>query len=129
MLAGDAFGMELHAMHVEAPVRHAHDEPVSLGRHFELVRGGRAVDDEAVIARRLERPIDAAKQAARIVGDGRKLAVHRQWRAHDMAAEHLADRLMAEADAEQRRARRAPRARDRGRCPLRSACRGPVRAQ
>ena len=34
--------------------------------------------------------------------DGRRLAVH-QAAAHDLAAEMLADRLMAKADAEQRR--------------------------
>ena len=35
-----------------------------------------------------------------LVPDFRKLAMHRNRRAHDLAAERIADRLMAEADAE-----------------------------
>ena len=58
-----------------------------------------AIDDERMIARRLKRPVDAAKHAARIMRDVRQLAVHRQGRANDLAAENLADRLMAKAHA------------------------------
>ena len=53
------------------------------------------------IARDLERGWQAFEYAAAIVvGDGRELAVHGLWRADHLAAISLADRLMAEADAE-----------------------------
>src|SRR6185295_7977862 len=66
----------------------------------------RTVDDQRMIARRLERSVDAAEDAAAPVLDQRELAMHRNRRAHDLAAEGLADRLMAEADAKDRDGRR-----------------------
>jgi hypothetical protein len=59
------------------------------------------------------------------VVDHRGLAVHDPLRTHDLAAEGLADALMAQAHAQQRDLRaevRAPRPPTRR---LRSACRGP----
>ncbi len=53
-----------------------------------------------MVARRLERPVDAAEHALALVRHLGQLAVHRLRRADDVAAERLADRLMAEADAE-----------------------------
>ena len=51
---------------------------------------------------------DAGEDAAAVVLDRRRLAVHRRRRAHDRAAERGADRLVPEADAEnRRRARRS----------------------
>ena len=61
-----------------------------------------ALDHQRMIARRLERRVDAAENSAALVADFRQLAVHRRRRAHHLAAERLADRLMAEADAEDR---------------------------
>ena len=103
VIGGDAFGMELHAMHRQTPVREPHDEAVvGIGGDGEIVRQARALDDQRMIARRLERPIDAAKNAGAAMTDRRELAVHRGRRAHHFAAEGVADRLMAEADAEDR---------------------------
>src|SRR5437762_1590742 len=59
-----------------------------------------------MIARRLERPVDAAENALALMRDLRELAVHRGWRAHDLPAERLADRLQPKADAEHRDLRR-----------------------
>ena len=61
-----------------------------------------AFDDQRMIARRLERCVDAAENAGAGMADRRELAVHRRGRAHHLAAEGIADRLMAEADAEDR---------------------------
>ena len=72
-------------------------------RHLELGRQPLLGDDQRVIARRDERPGDAGEHAAAVVLDRRRLAVHRHARAHDRAAEHRADRLVPEADAEDRR--------------------------
>src|SRR6476661_8171335 len=55
-----------------------------------------------MIARRLEWRVDAAEDAAAAVADFGELAVHHLWRAHDLAAEGLADGLMPETDAEDR---------------------------
>ena len=66
----------------------------------------RAFDHERMIARRLERPVDAAKHAGAFMTDIGHLAVDRHGRAHDLAAEHLADGLMAKAHAHDRDRRR-----------------------
>src|ERR1700674_1566747 len=55
-----------------------------------------------MIARRLERPIDAAEHRAAAVTDFAELAVHQPRCPDDVAAIGLTDRLMAEADAEDR---------------------------
>src|SRR5208283_706468 len=60
------------------------------------------LDDERMIARRLEGPVNAAKDRLAAVQYRRHLAVDRQGRAHHLAAESLADRLMPQADAEDR---------------------------
>ena len=108
----------------------AHDQPSSVSAvTSSVVRQAVALDDQRVIARRLERAVDAAEHACAAVADLGELAVHRQRRAHDLAAEGLADRLMAEADAEDRDRRPRPLRSGRGRCRPRSACRGRARAR
>src|SRR6202158_3288859 len=105
VLGGDAFGMELHAVHRMLLVRHRHHEPVvGLGGDFELGGHAIALDDERVITRRLERRVDAAQHPFTLVLDGRELAVHGNGGAHPVAAIGAADRLVAEADAENRHA-------------------------
>ena len=61
-------------------------------------------DGQRVVAGRLERAVDAAEHAVALVDDRRHLAVHQRRRAHHRAAIGLADRLVAEADAEDRHA-------------------------
>src|SRR5215472_11535414 len=102
--------MKLHAVHRQSVMRERHDQAVlGFGGHLELARQPLAFDYQRMIARRLEWRIDAAKDAAAAVLDFRKLAVHRDRRADDLAAEGLADGLMAETDAEDRDARRCSR--------------------
>jgi len=106
VLGDNAFGMELHAMHRQMPVRQAHHEPVfGRGGDFELGRHSALRDDQRMIARRLQRCLDAGENAFAAMVNGRELAVHRQSGAHDLAAKGLADRLVAEADAENRNPR------------------------
>ncbi len=65
---------------------------------------GGALDDQAVVAGGLERRGQAGEDAGAAVADGAELAVHDLAGADHLAAEGLADRLVAEADAEERRA-------------------------
>src|SRR6201982_1728366 len=88
-------------------MRKPHHQPVlGLRGHVEIARQALALDHERMVARRIERRIDAAKYAAAAMLDLRQLAVNRDRRAHDFAAEGLADRLMPEADAKDRDPRR-----------------------
>ena len=75
---------------------------VGLGRDLEGGRQARALDDQRVIARHLELVGQALEQPCAAIADRRQLAVHRLGRADHLAAVDLADRLVAEADAEQR---------------------------
>src|SRR3954451_14572461 len=101
VLGGDAFRMELQAVHRPRFVGEPHDEAVvGFRRDAEVARHGLPLDHQRMIARRLERPVDAAEHARALMAHLGELAVHRLRRADDLAAERLADRLMAEADPE-----------------------------
>src|SRR5439155_21418642 len=107
VLGGDALGMELHAVDRELAMRNAHDEAfIGLRAERKLVRQAVAIDYQRMIARRLERRIDAAEHPGAAVPDLGELAVHRHRRAHDLSAERLADCLVTEAYAENRNALR-----------------------
>src|ERR1700690_612299 len=104
VLGGDTLGMELHAVHRQGGMRQAHHQTVvGFGVDGELARHAGAFDHERMIARGVERPVDAAENAGAAVLDLEHLAVRRR-RAHDFAAERLSDRLVAEEDAENRNA-------------------------
>src|ERR1700733_12138520 len=110
VFTGDAFGMKLHPECRAVTVLNAHDNSiVGLRAHLELRGGARSLDDERGIARRRKGSVQTTKEPARIVRNARHLAMHRRWRAHDIAAEGLSDRLMTKADPEhwRRSARRA----------------------
>src|SRR3546814_8394018 len=103
MFRGDALGVELYAVDGVLAVREAHDQTVvGLGSDLQRVREGVAVDQERMVAGRLEPVRQAGEQAAVGMVDAAELAVHRPRRAHDLAAERLPDRLMTETDAEDR---------------------------
>src|SRR6185369_598792 len=107
VLGRDAFGMKLHAVHRQRFVREPHDQTVAgFGGDAERVRHGVALHHQRVVARRLERAVDAAEHARAPMANFGELAVNRLRRPHDVAAERLADGLMAEADAEDRDGRR-----------------------
>ena len=100
-------GMKLHAVNRHRAMPQAHHQPVFLGarRHLEI-RGQRLLaDDQRVIAAGLKRCGQAGEHALAVVLDRRGLAVNRQRRANHLAAEGEADRLVAEAHAEQRHPR------------------------
>src|SRR5262245_12764859 len=101
VLGGDAFGMELNAVHRQGAMREPHHQTVMrFGRDGEFVGQAVALDHERVVARGLERAVDAAKDTASFVADVAELAMDRGGRAYHCPAEGLADRLMAEADPE-----------------------------
>ena len=101
MLGRDAFRMKLHAVNRKPLVGKPHDQSVvGIRGRSELGRQAFALNHERMITRGFERRIDTAKNAGAVVTDFGKLAMHRPGRAHDLAAERLADRLMAEADAQ-----------------------------
>src|SRR4051794_26866799 len=94
----DGLGMELDADRGERPVAHGHQDAAAVRGGFELVRKG-LVHDQRVIARDGQRVGEAGEDALAVVGDRGRLAVHGQM-PDDPAAERLAHRLVAEADAE-----------------------------
>src|SRR5262245_23458476 len=103
MLRGDALGVKLNAVHRKRAMRKPHDQAIiGLGRYRKLVRQARSFDHERMVARSPERRIDAAKDAVATVPDLGELAVDLHWSAHHAAPESLADRLMAQANAQHR---------------------------
>src|SRR5437764_13086534 len=106
VFGGDALGMKLHAVYRQAVMREPHHEAVvGLRRDREFARHAVPFDHERMITRRLERRIDAAEKARAAVVDLRQFAVHGNGRAYHLAAERVADGLMAETNAEDRDAR------------------------
>jgi hypothetical protein len=99
VLAGDRLGMELHPPQRLLAVADAHDDAVLRPRrHLERVR--HVGDRERVVADRREGRRDAVEEVGAGVMDGRDAPVHRLGRVCDLAAEQVADPLVAEADAE-----------------------------
>ena len=79
VLGGDAFGMELHAVHRQAVMHQSHDQTVvGFGIDLRSARHAVALDHQRMIARRLERAVDAAEHAGAAVPDLGHLAVHRR---------------------------------------------------
>ena len=99
----DRFGMELHAFDRQRPVPHAHDHAiVGLRRDLQFIGQRGALDDQRVIARRIERIRHTLVQRGPVMPHARCPSVHQRRRMDDGPAERRADGLMAEADAEQR---------------------------
>jgi geranylgeranyl diphosphate synthase type I len=95
--------VELDALDVELAVAQPHDEPVrGLGGDAQDIGDGRPIDDERVIARRVERDGEPLEHALLAVIDGGRLAVHEHRRTHHVAPVQLTDALVSEADAEDR---------------------------
>src|SRR5215213_4880529 len=97
----DGFGVELHALNFQTSVAQAHYDSVgSRGGDFETVWQALALDDERVVAARVEAVFEPLEYGLAVVANLGGLAVDWLGRAHDPAAENLADGLVAEADAE-----------------------------
>src|SRR5207244_4931847 len=92
--------MELHAVRRVLRVPQPHDGAVgSPGRHHELFGNRRPLDDQRVIARRLERVAYAGQHTRIVVPDPRSLAVGGLV-ANDPSPKRLPHTLMAEAHPE-----------------------------
>src|SRR5690348_5062015 len=83
----------------------AHDLPlIRPGADDEIgILESLALNDEAVITRRLERIRHTLENALVVMVDQRRFAMHDTDVAHHLAAEGLADALMPQTDAQDRR--------------------------
>src|SRR5689334_4036595 len=105
MLGRDAFGMKLHAVHGKGVVQKAHHKLIpGLGIDLEIGRHGCPINHKRVIASRLQRAVDTAKDSRADMLDFGNLAVNRGC-PHDLAAESLSDGLVTKTDTEYRRDR------------------------
>src|SRR4051812_37827970 len=98
----DRLRVELHALGGQVAMAQPHHDTAAGGADLEHVRHVR-VHDERVIARDLDLLRQPVVDRLAIVLDGRGLAVDRLV-ADDLAAERLPERLVAQADAQHRRA-------------------------
>ena len=99
----DGFGVELHALDGQRLVADAHDFAVVGPRgDVEAVGQRLALDGQRMVTGAGQRVGQALEDADILVVHRRNLTVHQLLGMHDPAAEGLADRLVAEADAEQR---------------------------
>src|SRR5438067_1118284 len=97
--------MELHPFDRKLAMAQSHDRAV-LGLGGDLENFGKRfpLDNERVIARRLERIGNSGEHTSADVANRGRLTVHDARRSDDLAAEDMADALMAEANAEDRNA-------------------------
>ena len=95
--------MKLNPVHRAIAMRHRHDDAVRrLGVDDELRRQRLRLDHERVVPRGAHRQIAVREQPLAAMHNLGDLAVYRHAAADDARAERLADRLVAEADAEER---------------------------
>ena len=100
MLGADRLGMELHAPGGPLTVADRHQRAViGPGDRLELGRQ-RRLDDQRVVADGAKALRDAGEQPIAAMKDPADPAVDDLRRAHDAAAAHVREPLMAEADAE-----------------------------
>src|SRR2546423_1922166 len=98
---GNTFWMELYAVHWERAMDKPHDQTIVCFRSCgQLWRQALSLDHERMVAGGSERAGNTAKHSLAVVPDVGKLSVHQDRCTHDVAAERLSDRLMAETDAE-----------------------------
>src|SRR5713101_2359732 len=100
-----ALRMELHALHREILMSQAHDDAGSVFvrspcADFQVAWQILLGDDQRVISSRSHRRRQAAEDGLAIVLNLAGFAVHQVLRAHHLAAEGCADRLVSEADSE-----------------------------
>ena len=101
VLGGDRLGVELHPPERARPVREPHHDLLGRPRRHPQGRRHRA-DGERVVAHGGEALRDAGEQAVPVVMDLAETPVHDRGRVVDRAAGHVRERLVAEADAEDR---------------------------
>src|ERR1700675_1370998 len=99
--------MEMHTLHREFLMPQAHDDAGSVFvrspcADFQIAWQILLGDDQRMIAGRGHWRREAAKDGLAIMLNLARFAVHQVLRAHPLAAEGCADRLVSEADSEQR---------------------------
>src|SRR5262245_52694689 len=102
------FRMKLHALDSHFPVAQAHDF-VNLpslglcpGGNLEAVRQAFPLHYQAVVTGRLKGSAEIAKDTLSAVKNRRGFTVHYVARTYHLAAEHLPNALVTQANAEQR---------------------------
>ena len=101
--------MELHTFEFVTTMTQAHDDAVAgFGGDGQLTGERLAFYDQRVIARGCEWLCQIAEDIFAVVMDFAGFAVKEFWSANDLAAEGRADRLMAEADAQDWKFSREP---------------------
>src|ERR1700758_3843108 len=101
VLRKNGFGMELHAFDRQRLVTQAHDlvdgavRMFGPSRHFETIGQRRLLHHQRVIARGFERIGQTSKYALAEMAHRRSLAMHDLLGANYLAAERLANGLMA----------------------------------
>src|SRR5260370_22646688 len=101
--------MKLHAFDCEFLVPESHDFVLRGTRAYFESRWDRiGIDNQRMIAHRIERTRQPREDRVAVVNHRRRLAMHQPRCAHDLAAERLPDTLMTEADAENRHLPRHP---------------------
>ena len=101
--------MKLNAFDLKLSMTQAHDD--AIGRARGNLKTGRqrfALDDQGMIAPAGERPFQSRKDRLAIVLNFRGFAVKDRWRTDYSAAEDLANRLVSEANAQDRYLAREP---------------------
>ena len=93
--------MELHAEQRARAVLEPHDHPVGRPRSDPQLWRHRA-DDQRVVTHGEEVLRDPGEERARVVVDRTQASVHDLASVLDRAARHVSERLVAEADAEDR---------------------------
>ncbi len=117
VLAADGLGVELDAPDRQGAVPHAHHDAV-LGPGDGLQHVGQPPGGQRVVADHVVRAGQAGEDVGAGVAHRPDPAVHRLRRVDDLAAEQVADALVAEADAEHRQAALQDRAAADAEVPL-----------
>src|SRR5262245_5188771 len=95
--------MELDPFAKEIPVSQAHDQAVGCRRgNFEGGWNTRAIDDQQMIARGCKLVVNYRKDRSTIMQYFTRFSMHNIWRAHNFSAKCLPDRLVPQANTEDR---------------------------
>src|ERR1700746_1699895 len=102
-LGEDRLRMKLHSLDAQLAMPKAHDRSViRLGRNFQLARQRFPLDDQRMVACGLKFLRQASKNRFAIVIDAARFAVHQFARSNHSPPKRRPDRLMAQANTENR---------------------------
>ena len=130
MLGQYRLRVKLHALYFHCFVTQPHHKPVGrLGGYLKRIRHAVALDDQRMIPSGREIIWDARENSFAVVDDLYRLSMYRFGGPRDFTAKMLADRLMAETDAEDRQFVRKPFNELQAKCPPRPAFPAPARSE